>query len=34
MICAVEEGQYIIRQGEVGEGIYFIWKGEVGLLHN
>ncbi|PNT03678.1 hypothetical protein POPTR_014G083300v4 [Populus trichocarpa] len=23
-----EEGQYIIRQGEVGEGIYFIWKGE------
>lgn len=28
----VGKGEYVVRDGDIGEGIYFIWEGEVSLL--
>lgn len=28
----VDRGEFVVHEGEVGDGIYFIWEGEVSLI--
>lgn len=33
IICVPEKGDYVVREGEVGDGIYFVWEGEVWFFY-